>query len=138
VKRDLGIVRKWLERIEACPYAPGFTTLTLDDDEFTFFGTNDVDTIVYNFKQAVASGLIKPAGKTHEGLMGSYEAPSFHVICLTPSGHDFLDAVRDEGVWAETVAAVAETGGSAALELVKAVAIGFAKKKIAQHAGIEI
>jgi hypothetical protein len=57
---------------------------------------------------------------------------------LTWAGHDYLDSVRDQTIWNKTVEAVAETGGSAALEVVKAVAMGFAKKKISQHTGIEI
>ena len=57
---------------------------------------------------------------------------------MTSAGHDYLDAIRDEGVWASTKNAVAETGGSAALELVKTIAISFAKKKIEQHTGLEL
>jgi hypothetical protein len=57
---------------------------------------------------------------------------------LTWLGHDYLDAVRDEGIWHKTKKAVSETGGSATLEIVKALALGFVKKKIAQHTGIEI
>ncbi len=57
---------------------------------------------------------------------------------LTKAGHDYLDAVRDEGIWAKTKAAVAETGGNATLEIVKKVALGFVKKKIEQHTGLEL
>ena len=59
-------------------------------------------------------------------------------VSLTWHGHDYLDAVRSETVWQETRQAVAETGGNAAFEIVKALAIGFAKQKIAKHTGIEI
>ena len=57
---------------------------------------------------------------------------------LTHSGHDFLDSVREAGIWESTKEALSETGGSAAIEVVKAIAIGFAKKKIQTHTGIEI
>ncbi|MCD9148080.1 DUF2513 domain-containing protein [Pseudophaeobacter flagellatus] len=57
---------------------------------------------------------------------------------LTNSGHDYLDAIRDEGIWEKTKKAVAETGGSAGLELVKKVATAFVKKKIEDHTGLEL
>jgi hypothetical protein len=60
------------------------------------------------------------------------------VFRLTNSGHDYLDAVRDQGVWEKTKAAVIETGGSATLEIVKNLAIGFLKSKIEKHTGLSL
>lgn len=57
---------------------------------------------------------------------------------LTNQGHDYIAAIRDEGVWAQTKKAVRETGGSATLDIIKQIAIGFLKKKIADHTGIDI
>jgi hypothetical protein len=57
---------------------------------------------------------------------------------LTNAGHDYLEAVRDPGVWEKTKATVSETGGAATLEIVKALAVGFLKKKISQHTDIEL
>ncbi|WP_085893338.1 DUF2513 domain-containing protein [Roseovarius litorisediminis] len=54
------------------------------------------------------------------------------------NGHDYLDAVRDPGIWSKTTTAVKETGGSAALEIVKALAVGFAKKKLKDHTGVDL
>ena len=61
-----------------------------------------------------------------------------HVFRMTNQGHDYLDAIRDNGIWTKTKAAVAETGGSATLEIVKALALGFLKKKIETHTGIQL
>ena len=55
---------------------------------------------------------------------------------LTNAGHNYLDAIRDESIWSKTKAAVAETGGSASLEIVKSLAVGFLKSKIEKHTGI--
>jgi len=52
---------------------------------------------------------------------------------LTNAGHDFLEAMRDEGIWTRTKQVVAETGGNATLEIVKQLAVGFLKKKIRDH-----
>ncbi|MDP2064005.1 MAG: DUF2513 domain-containing protein [Phaeovulum sp.] len=60
------------------------------------------------------------------------------VFRMTSQGHDFLDAVRDDGIWSRTKDAVRDTGGSATVEIVKALAMGFLKKKISQHTGIEL
>ncbi|MFZ5752088.1 MAG: DUF2513 domain-containing protein [Pseudomonadota bacterium] len=57
---------------------------------------------------------------------------------MTSVGYDYLAAVRDEGIWVITKNAVAETGGSATLEILKALATGFLRKKISQHTGIEL
>jgi len=60
------------------------------------------------------------------------------IFFITNQGHDFLDAIRDEGLWQKTKDTVSETGGNATLEIVKALAIGFLKKKIAQQTDIDL
>jgi hypothetical protein len=57
---------------------------------------------------------------------------------LTNAGHDYLDAVRDAGIWKKTSDAVAQTGGSVTLEVLKALAVGFTKKQISERTGIEL
>lgn len=57
---------------------------------------------------------------------------------ITSAGHSYSAAIRDDGVWESTKAAVAETGGNAGLEIIKALATGFLRKKISQHTGIDL
>ncbi len=57
---------------------------------------------------------------------------------LTSQGHDFIESIRDKGIWEETKEAVAETGGNATLEILKAVATGLLKKKLSEHADIDL
>ncbi|WP_040650425.1 DUF2513 domain-containing protein [Roseovarius sp. 217] len=57
---------------------------------------------------------------------------------MTASGHDFLEAIRDDGLWQKTKDAVSETGGNATLEILKTLAVGLLKKKISQHTGIDL
>jgi RIO-like serine/threonine protein kinase len=57
---------------------------------------------------------------------------------LTNQGHDYLDAIRDEGIWRRTKDVVAETGGNATLEIMKKVATGFLKEQIKLRTGIDI
>ena len=80
------------------------------------------------------------AREYHLKLLGDMGLLSFgkHSYRLTAAGHDFLDAVRDDGLWKKTKDAVAETGGNATLEIIFSLAKGFLKKKISQHTGIEL
>jgi len=61
-----------------------------------------------------------------------------HVYRLTSVGHDFIESVRDGGIWKKTKAAVIETGGNATIELVKQIAHGLLVKKLHEHTGIEL
>ncbi|MDT8346003.1 MAG: DUF2513 domain-containing protein, partial [Thermohalobaculum sp.] len=60
------------------------------------------------------------------------------VYRLTNAGHDYLEAIRDENIWDKTKAVVSETGGNATLEIIKALATAFLKKKISQHTGVDL
>jgi hypothetical protein len=57
---------------------------------------------------------------------------------VTNAGHDLLDAMKNEGVWKQTKAAVASQGGNVALELVKSLALGFAKKQLEDRTGMKL
>ena len=78
---------------------------------------------------------IDPPGRGGTTLQGRRIIKSF-ALRVTNSGHDYLNAIRDEGIWNKTKQAVAETGGSATLEIIKSLATCFLKKKIEQHTGI--
>ncbi|RBI77534.1 hypothetical protein DQW77_00595 [Roseovarius sp. TE539] len=78
----------------------------------------------YHLNLLADQGLVTPVAE------GTYR--------MTTQGHDFLEAIRDEGLWRETKKAVAETGGNATLEIVRALAVGFLKKKISQHTDIPL
>ena len=57
---------------------------------------------------------------------------------LTSQGHDFIEAIRDNGIWDKIKDAVANTGGNATIEMVKTLAVGFLKKTISEHTGSEL
>lgn len=81
------------------------------------------------------AGLVEIKRKQDHDNEGFVFAREFR---LTHSGHDYLDAIRDQGIWAKTKATVADTGGSATLEIVKSLAIGYLKKKISTATDIEL
>ena len=84
-----------------------------------------------------SSEHIDPPGRGGSIRHGRRIVRSF-ALRVTNSGHDFLDAIRDDGIWNKTKQAVAETGGSATLEIIKSLATGFLKKKIEQHTDIAL
>jgi len=57
---------------------------------------------------------------------------------LTNAGHDYLEAIRDEGIWIKTKSAVLETGGNATLEILKQLASGLLRKQIEDRTGIKL
>ncbi len=128
-KRDLDRMRELLMIAEE------FETAFPEDDEA---GLVDMDSAM-DPKQ----DILDPRDEYQLWLMertGWIEVPGnwVRLFRITPLGHDYLDAVRDEGIWAQTKKAVADTGGNATIEIVKALATGFLKKKISQQTGIEI
>ncbi len=57
---------------------------------------------------------------------------------LTNAGHDFLDAMRDEGVWQRTKDTIATAGGNATLDILKQIALGYLKTQIKEKTGVEL
>jgi hypothetical protein len=51
-------------------------------------------------------------------------------VRLTSKGHDFLNAIRDEGVWKKTKEKITEVGGGISLSLVTALATQYLKEKL--------
>lgn len=73
---------------------------------------------------AVDAGLVAPVGKD------TYR--------LTAQGHDYLDALRDEGIWSRTKQTVAETGGNATLSILQQIGLALLRKKISDHTGLDL
>ncbi|WP_167626674.1 DUF2513 domain-containing protein [Paracoccus luteus] len=67
------------------------------------------------------------------GLITDFSSGTFR---LTSTGHDYLAAIKDNGIWAKTKEVVAEQGGSASLEIMKNIAVAFVKKQIEQRTGL--
>ncbi|HUF56144.1 MAG TPA: DUF2513 domain-containing protein [Thermohalobaculum sp.] len=70
-----------------------------------------------------------------DGLLVYQDCGSYR---LSAEGHNYLNAIRDEGIWSKTKGVVAESGGNATLEIMKALAVGFLKKKIKDHTDIDV
>ena len=101
---------------------------------------------VYQLDLMEQAGFVEIKGKerTHTTFRpGSHFQDCFSVrldprFSVTWAGHDYLDAVQNENIWRQTSEVVAKEGGGITLELVKAIAVGFAKKQIEERTGLKI
>ncbi|MBT8457123.1 MAG: DUF2513 domain-containing protein [Rhodobacteraceae bacterium] len=116
MKRDENLIRSLLLELEA---ANDFEL----DGGANSIGNHD-EARHYHFMLMQDAGLV---AHTNHGFFR-----------LTSQGHDFLDAIRDEGLWQQTKAVVAESGGNVTVEILKQLAVGLLKKKINQHTDIEL
>lgn len=78
--------------------------------------------IRYHVKIMHQAGLVEAVDRSHHGGL-IWEPTS-----LTWEGHEFLDNIRNETVWAKTKSIVKDKGGSASLEIIKALVV-----KVATH-----
>ena len=120
-KRDLEIIRALLLRAEEAP---------LDEGEFVYGMVDFMDAVT----EAEAYHLIL---MRDAGLVEGRDA-NLGLFRITNSGHDYLDTIRNEGVWVKTKQIVAAEGGSMALELVKSLALGFARKQVEDRTGMKL
>jgi hypothetical protein len=97
------------------------TTLALTD-----FDNDHAHTISYHVELLTESNLL------HASISRSIgKGPTqFHVYRLTWSGHELLDAIRNESIWNKTKNAILGKGGSMTFDIVTSVAIEFVKKAI--------
>jgi Hypothetical protein (DUF2513) len=58
-----------------------------------------------------------------DGIGETLVSVAYFVKRITMGGHDYLDSIRDPKVWNKTKSVLENVGGSAALEVVKDVAV---------------
>lgn len=60
-----------------------------------------------------------------------------HAFRLTNQGHDYLDVIRDDGVWG-TTKDVATRAGGATLGVMKDIAVALVKQKASEFLGLPL
>ena len=116
MKRDMSLVRDILLEIELSDVAP-------NSDNMEIEGHNAAERD-YHIQLMHEADLI-------EGVDGTTLAGySLMRIRLTWSGHDFLDAIRDDSIWFGVGKRLKDTGGSATFEVVKALAVELGKEAL--------
>jgi len=89
VERDMDLIREILLKVEADPELDGYHYKTLDSADFPGHTKREV---AYHVGQLVEAGLLKSEGSTIEDV-------SPIISRLTWAGHEFLDNIKDVGVW---------------------------------------
>jgi Hypothetical protein (DUF2513) len=112
MRRDMDLVRRILIAAE------GKHPREVTSREFVDENTSEA-TVAYHFRLMSEANLIEASilGLERVGPM------SGTVIQILWEGHEFLDAVRSEEIWARTKDTSRKVGGSLTFELVKALAV---------------
>jgi len=111
MKRDMDLVRKILLHVEEH-----------DDFQFTIEGYGEQE-VAYHVRLLVEAELLHGVARTC--LDGKIVLQDCGYTCLSWAGHEFLEASRDEGMWAKAKQATSSTGGMV-LDVLKSVLIGLA------------
>ena len=102
MKRDMDLIRTILLEVEKSP-SPGGCRIEIPE--------RTREELYYNAQQAQDAGLIDA-----RFLPNSDE---FHVLRLTYAGHEFLDAARNDTLWAKAKETVTKNTGTLTLEGLK-------------------
>jgi DNA-binding HxlR family transcriptional regulator len=119
MKRDFDLIRSVLFQVEALPAGEAITQLTVDRPGISG------PMLMEHLQIMIEEGLI-------EGEVLSVSQCAFGIYRLTWKGHDFLDTARSDTVWHQAKEKIVKAGGSASLEVFKAVLTQIAKA----HLGI--
>ena len=120
MKRDLDLIRDILIAIEANDTTNDLTVDDIVTDE------HSAQEVSYHLKLLSDCNYIKAKMLSYVGC--PYD--DFWIERLTSSGHDYLDSVRDQGIWTETKERVASAAVSAPLEIIKQVAVSILSLKL--------
>ncbi|UWQ10613.1 DUF2513 domain-containing protein [Aliiroseovarius crassostreae] len=138
MKRDLDIIRSILEKVENSDdeWMDVFVRWPFDADIYDYPEESDWSkTERAHIRLLCDAGLVEVRQKYDSEYLKFEYAQEMR---LTYNGHDYIAAIQDDGIWNRTKQAVAETGGVATVEVVKSLAMGFAKKKLSEHTGLEL
>ncbi len=87
-------------------------------------------------KDAYQLTLMEQAGFCEQdgGTLGTYLPTRVRIAF---DGHDYLDAVRDDGIWKTTKQSLTSIGGGT-LAVVKDLAVAFIKQKAKEQLGLDL
>lgn len=117
MKRDMDLVRKLLFYLEE---NQGTELLLARDIKIDGY---EADAIYYNLKIMGEGGLI--AGRD----MSTQDCRDYIIYYITWEGHEFLDSVRDIGVWNHVMSTL-KSVGSLPLDIIKCLALAYLTKKL--------
>lgn len=124
MKRDLNLIRNILLETEAAPS----DTLTVYDiaDKYHV----DPDLVAYQLDLLAEAGFLKVRGLTIAWTPDTRKYDDERINRLTLEGHNYLDAIRNDTVWQNTLAELRNIGVSVSFEIVKEIASNYLKRML--------
>jgi hypothetical protein len=116
MKRNMDLIRDILLDIESKPAGEMIQTIGYDSEKYT------------GEEMRGHLRLIDQAGLVDGKFRFLGESTLIAIHGLSNEGHDLLDAIRGDTVWARTKERVEEVGGSVTLDTLKAIATAVAAK----------
>ena len=116
MKRDMDLARRILEGIEASPFDGGEAELNFPDVA--------ADAIQYHLLLLTEAGLIETID------VSSMSGARFIPTRLTWTGHEFLEAARNETLWQRAKSTVQSKTGGLAFDVLLAVLKDQAKRAV--------
>jgi hypothetical protein len=104
MRRDFDLIRTILREVEDAPGLAGLTS-------FTYAGYDD-NIVAEHIEILIDAGLLR--GKVNRYLGGG---ASTRVSGLTWAGHDFLESMKDEGIWAKAKDTILKPIGGVAFDV---------------------
>lgn len=115
MKRNVHLVRKILLATERADEAIAFDNIM---QLAKAINEEDYGPLYFHVDILVESGYIKLIGPNEKVL----DYNKYMIYHLTSKGCDLLDSIRDDSIWAQIINELDKVGGSASLEIVKAIA----------------
>lgn len=119
-KRDPDLFRKLLLSLEKQDFN-GVATYNMNINAAEVGDYSD-DMILYHLRQLVQEEMLDKGSLTASG--------SLVLRGLTPKAHDFLEATRDDGVWAQVKGKIANAAGGATISVLTALGTEYLKQKL--------
>jgi hypothetical protein len=116
MKRDMDLVRKILFAVEEAEPEVGGVELEIEG--------YDEETVFEHLR------LLAKAGYLEAFDLSTLETSEWRPARLTWSGHDFLDAARNDSIWTKAKSRLLDQGVGLSIELLKAALISVAKEKL--------
>jgi len=115
--RDMDLIRELLLAVEAFPTGYG--------EALVIVGRSETE-VGYHLKLLLEAGYIEG----HDVATHGHDGPRVLPSRMTWEGHDFLDAIRDEGVWKKVQEKLLAVGGQTTLVILKELALSVTRSHL--------
>jgi hypothetical protein len=119
VKRDMNLVRNLLLTIEDKEQMDGTRDFMFENPEQLGISGFSTEEVAYHIRLLIEGGYVNGAI--------TLAVPMQIIRCLTNQGHDFVDTIRDQGIWAKVKKRLAGLP-SAPLSVIMQIALAEFKK----------